>query len=57
MNLRELEPGTAQRTLGEVILAVDALVRFEDGRTGSVRAELAVVEAKTYAPAASKVAA
>jgi long-chain acyl-CoA synthetase len=36
---------------------VEAQVRFEDGRTGSVRAELAVVEAKTYAPAASKAAA
>jgi long-chain acyl-CoA synthetase len=36
---------------------VEAQVRFEDGRTGSVRAELVVVEAKTYAPAASKAAA
>jgi long-chain acyl-CoA synthetase len=48
--VRALDDGVAR-------CAVDALVRFEDGRTGSVRAELAVVEAKTYAPAASKVAA
>ena len=37
--------------------AVEAQVRFEDGRTGSVRAELVVVEARTFAPAASKAAA
>jgi long-chain acyl-CoA synthetase len=36
---------------------VEAQVRFEDGRTGSIRAELAVVEAKTFAAAASKAAA
>jgi len=48
--VRALDDGVAR-------CVVEALVRFEDGRTGSVRAELAVVEAKTYAPAASKVAA
>jgi len=36
---------------------VEAQVRFEDGRTGSVRAELPVVEAKTFAPAAARAAA
>jgi long-chain acyl-CoA synthetase len=42
---------------GAARCAIEAQVRFEDGRTGSVRAELAVVEAKTFAPAASKAAA
>jgi long-chain acyl-CoA synthetase len=37
--------------------AVEAQVRFEDGRTGTVRAELHVVPAKTFAPAAAKAAA
>ena len=37
--------------------AVEAQVRFEDGRTGSVRAELAVVAAQTFAAGASKAAA
>jgi long-chain acyl-CoA synthetase len=36
---------------------VEAQVRFEDGRTGSVRAQLRVVGAKTFAPAAAKAAA
>jgi len=36
---------------------VEAQVRFEDGRTGSVRAELVVVEAKTFPALASKAAA
>jgi long-chain acyl-CoA synthetase len=36
---------------------VEAQVRFEDGRTGSIRAELPVVEAKTFAPAPAKAAA
>ena len=43
--------GTAERCV------VEAQVRFEDGRTGSVRAELPVVEAKTFAPAAARAAA
>jgi long-chain acyl-CoA synthetase len=37
--------------------AVEAQVRFEDGRTGTVRAELVVCEAKTFAPAAARAAA
>ena len=37
--------------------AIEAQVRFEDGRTGTVRAELPVCEAKTFAPAAAKAAA
>ena len=42
---------------GAAVCAVDAQVRFEDGRTGSVRAELVVVEAKTFPALASKAAA
>ncbi len=42
---------------GAARCVVEAQVRFEDGRTGSVRAELPVVEAKTFAPAASRAAA
>jgi long-chain acyl-CoA synthetase len=37
--------------------AVEAQVRFEDGRTGTIRAELAVIDAKAFAPAAAKAAA
>jgi long-chain acyl-CoA synthetase len=36
---------------------VEAQVRFEDGRTGSVRAELPINAAKTFAPEAARVAA
>ncbi len=36
---------------------VEAQVRFEDGRTGSVRAELRLNAAKTFAPAAARAAA
>jgi hypothetical protein len=36
---------------------MEAQVRFEDGRTGSIRAELKVVGAKTFASAAAKAAA
>ena len=36
---------------------VEAQVRFEDGRTGSIRAELRLNTAKTYAPEAAKAAA
>jgi hypothetical protein len=36
---------------------VEAQVRFEDGRTGHVRAELKVNSAKTFAPEAAKAAA
>jgi long-chain acyl-CoA synthetase len=36
---------------------VEAQVRFEDGRVGAVRAELAVIPAKTFAPAAARSAA
>ena len=37
--------------------AVEAQVRFEDGRTGTVRAQLAIGHAKTFAPAAARSAA
>jgi long-chain acyl-CoA synthetase len=37
--------------------AVDAQVRFEDGRTGRVRAELVIGEAKSFPPAAARRAA
>jgi long-chain acyl-CoA synthetase len=37
--------------------AIEAQVRFEDGRTGMVRAELPVNDAATYSPAAAKAAA
>ena len=36
---------------------VEAQVRFEDGRTGTVRAELPVNAAKTFTPEAARVAA
>jgi len=36
---------------------MEAQVRFEDGRTGSVRADLAVVPARTFAPQAVRAAA
>ena len=36
---------------------VEAQVRFEDGRVGSIRAELAVLSARTFAAAAAKAAA
>jgi long-chain acyl-CoA synthetase len=37
--------------------AIEAQVRFEDGRTGTVRADLKVLPAKTFAPSAAKAAA
>jgi long-chain acyl-CoA synthetase len=37
--------------------AVEAQVRFEDGRTGTVRADLAVQRARVYAPEAARAAA
>jgi long-chain acyl-CoA synthetase len=36
---------------------MEAQVRFEDGRTGMVRADLGVHDAKTFAPAAALAAA
>jgi long-chain acyl-CoA synthetase len=36
---------------------VEAQVRFEDGRTGTLRAQLAVREARTFAPQAGRKAA
>jgi long-chain acyl-CoA synthetase len=36
---------------------VEAQVRFEDGRTGTIRAELPVAEARTFAPVAAREAA
>jgi long-chain acyl-CoA synthetase len=36
---------------------VEAQVRFEDGRTGSIRADLGIHPAKTFAPEAARAAA
>ncbi|QJR14973.1 AMP-binding protein [Usitatibacter palustris] len=38
-------------------VAMEAQVRFEDGRTGTVRADLRIVSAKTFAPEVAKAAA
>jgi long-chain acyl-CoA synthetase len=48
--VRALEEGAAR-------CPVEAQVRFEDGRTGTVRADLQVCEAKVFAPAAARAAA
>jgi long-chain acyl-CoA synthetase len=48
--VRALEEGAAR-------CPVEAQVRFEDGRTGTVRADLEVCEAKVFAPAAARAAA
>src|SRR5206468_12919253 len=37
--------------------AIEAQVRFEDGRTGNVKADLAVHAARTYAPETARAAA
>jgi long-chain acyl-CoA synthetase len=37
--------------------AIEAQVRFEDGRTGVIRAELPVTAARTFAPEAARAAA
>jgi long-chain acyl-CoA synthetase len=42
---------------GSTHCAVDTEVRFEDGRTGRVRADLSIHAAKTFAPEAAKAAA
>jgi long-chain acyl-CoA synthetase len=42
---------------GQKRVAIEAQVRFEDGRTGMIRAELPVNDAATYSPEAAKVAA
>ena len=42
---------------GSARCPVDTEVRFEDGRTGRVRADLAMHDAKTFAPEAAKAAA
>jgi long-chain acyl-CoA synthetase len=42
---------------GEASVHVEAQVRYEDGRTGSISADLEVRNAKTFAPAAAKKAA
>ena len=42
---------------GTAHCTVDAQVRFEDGRTGSVHAELAIHDAKSFAPESAKAAA
>jgi long-chain acyl-CoA synthetase len=48
--VRALEEGAAR-------CPVEAQVRFEDGRTGTVRADLQVCEAKVFEPAAARAAA
>jgi len=42
---------------GRPVVHVEAQVRYEDGRTGSISADLKIRDAKTYAPAAAKKAA
>ena len=42
---------------GDARCVVEAQVRFEDGRTGNIRADLHLHEAKTFEPAAGKAAA
>ena len=50
-------PVVAALDAGRDRCAFEAQMRFEDGRTGVVRAELAVVAARTFAPAAARAAA
>jgi long-chain acyl-CoA synthetase len=42
---------------GKQVVHVEAQVRYEDGRTGSISADLKIRDAKTFAPAAAKRAA
>ena len=42
---------------GKDMVHVDAQVKYEDGRTGSISADLKIRDAKTFAPAAAKKAA
>jgi long-chain acyl-CoA synthetase len=42
---------------GKTNVHVEAQVKYEDGRTGVIAADLAIAEAKTFAPAAAKKAA
>ena len=50
-------PIVAALDAGAAECAMEAQVRFEDGRTGTVRANLALGRAKTFAPAAARSAA
>ena len=42
---------------GKDSVHIEAKVRYEDGRTGSISADLKIRSAKTFAPAAAKKAA
>jgi len=42
---------------GEASVHVEAQVKYEDGRSGSISADLKIRDAKTFAPAAAKRAA
>jgi long-chain acyl-CoA synthetase len=42
---------------GKPMVHVEAQVRYEDGRTGSISADLKIRDAKTFAPAAARQAA
>ena len=42
---------------GKQVVHVEAQVRYEDGRTGSISADLKIRDAKTFPPAAAKKAA
>ncbi|MBK8323123.1 MAG: AMP-binding protein [Betaproteobacteria bacterium] len=56
--IAEKYAGIVEALYGEAeVCAVEAQVRFEDGRTGMVRAQLAVGHAKTFPPAAARSAA
>ncbi len=42
---------------GKDMVHVEAQVKYEDGRTGSISADLKIGDAKTFAPAAARKAA
>jgi len=42
---------------GRAVQHIETQVKFEDGRTGKVAADLAIVDAKTFAPGAARLAA
>jgi long-chain acyl-CoA synthetase len=51
------EPIVTALDTGASHCAIETQVRFEDGRTGTVRADLAVLPARTFAPSAARAAA
>ena len=61
--MRRLHVGEKYATLvdalyaGKAMVHVEAQVRYEDGRTGSISADLKIGDAKTFAPAAARQAA